>query len=150
MAFTGEEEGLLGSAAYVKGLSKEQLLQIVAMVNTDPPATGPTKVEVVRGRCKGMLLALEAIAQTLHLPLSGGRRSSRRGEAIRTTFKTPACRASESTRSPRRRYPLLHTIRDRHLDQVKRWTITTIPTSCWPLTLAFLDEKLETTPGVSP
>jgi hypothetical protein len=72
MAFTSEEEGLLGSAAYIKGLSKEQLLQIVGMVNIDSLATGPTKVEVTRGD-KRMLLALETIARTLQLPLSAGR-----------------------------------------------------------------------------
>ncbi|HEX4322012.1 MAG TPA: M28 family peptidase, partial [Acidobacteriaceae bacterium] len=46
VGFTGEEEGLLGSAYYVQQLPKEQLLRIEAMINLDTLALGPTKVWV--------------------------------------------------------------------------------------------------------
>ena len=46
VAFTGEEEGLLGSAFYVKQLSKDQLSNIEAMINLDSLGLGPTEVWV--------------------------------------------------------------------------------------------------------
>jgi hypothetical protein len=146
MAFTGEEEGLLGSAAYVKGLSKEQLLQIVAMVNIDSLATGPTKVEVVRGDNR-MLLALEAIAQTLHLPLSAVN-VHRVGRSDSDSFQNAGVPSVGIHSLTQETFPLLHTIRDR-MDQVK---LDDYYDSYKLLAayLAFLDEKLETTPRVSP
>ena len=44
VAFTGEEQGMLGSKSYVAKLSKEQKQAIVAMVNLDTLGLSPTKV----------------------------------------------------------------------------------------------------------
>jgi hypothetical protein len=44
VAFTGEEQGMVGSKSYVAKLSKEQRQAIAAMVNLDTLGLGPTKV----------------------------------------------------------------------------------------------------------
>jgi Peptidase family M28 len=69
VAFTGEEEGLLGSAYYVNQLSKEQLSQIEAMVNLDTLGLGPTKVW---GSQSDPLLVngLGSLAQIMNLPIA--------------------------------------------------------------------------------
>jgi Peptidase family M28 len=69
VGFTGEEEGLLGSAYYVNQLSKEQLSQIEAMVNLDTLGLGPTKVW---GSQSDPLLVngLGSLAQVMNLPIA--------------------------------------------------------------------------------
>ena len=66
-AFTDEEEGMVGSKAYVHGLSKPQLHLIRAMVNLDSLAAGPTKVELDRAD-KQLVVAFDTVARTLQLP----------------------------------------------------------------------------------
>jgi hypothetical protein len=69
VSFTNEEDGLVGSKAYVHSLTKAQLKQISAMVNMDSLATGPTKVELDRAD-KKLVAALNTVAKTLQMPLS--------------------------------------------------------------------------------
>jgi len=70
VAFTGEEEGLQGSAYYVKQLPKDQIPKIEAMVNMDSLGLGPTKVWVSQS---DPLLAnrLGQLAQSMNLPIGG-------------------------------------------------------------------------------
>ncbi len=70
VAFTGEEEGLLGSAFYVKQLAKDQLSKIEAMINLDTLGLGPT--EVWASQSDPLLVSrLAVIARSLNLPITG-------------------------------------------------------------------------------
>lgn len=70
VAFTGEEEGLLGSAFYVKQLVKDQLSKIEAMINLDTLGLGPT--EVWASQSDPLLVnRLAVIARSLNLPITG-------------------------------------------------------------------------------
>jgi Zn-dependent M28 family amino/carboxypeptidase len=70
IGFTGEEEGLVGSAFYVKHLAKDQLANIVAMVNLDTLGLGPT--EVWASQSDPLLVnRLAATAGSLKLPIRG-------------------------------------------------------------------------------
>jgi putative aminopeptidase FrvX len=70
VGFTGEEEGLLGSAYYVQQLPKEQLLRIEAMINLDTLALGPTKVWVSQSDPR-LVNALAELAHIMNLPIGG-------------------------------------------------------------------------------
>ena len=111
VCFTNEEEGMIGSKAYVHGLSKEQLHQISAVINLDSLATGPTKVEVDRGD-KRLLLALSAIAQTLHLPLSAVN-VHQVGRSDSDTFQDAGVPAITVHSITQETLPILHSARDR-------------------------------------
>lgn len=110
VAFTDEEEGMIGSKAYVRGLSKEQLHQISAMVNIDSLATGPTKVELDRGD-KRLALALEAIARTLKLPLSAVN-VHRVGRSDSDSFEDAGVPSISIHSLTQETFPILHTERD--------------------------------------
>jgi len=69
IAFTGEEEGLLGSKSYVSHLSKEQRKAISAMVNIDTLGLSPTKVWE-SDSSKALVTALRNAAWALHSPLA--------------------------------------------------------------------------------
>lgn len=68
VGFTAEEQGLLGSKAYVAQLSKQQRQQIHGVINLDSLGTGPTKVEADRGdpQLAGLLAS---IARSMSLPV---------------------------------------------------------------------------------
>jgi Zn-dependent M28 family amino/carboxypeptidase len=70
VGFTGEEEGLVGSAFYVKQLAKDQLANIEAMVNLDTLGLGPTEVWV-RQSDPLLVNRLVAIARSIKLPITG-------------------------------------------------------------------------------
>jgi hypothetical protein len=70
IGFTGEEEGLLGSAYYVQQLTKEQFPQIEAMINLDTLALGPTKVWVSQSDPR-LVNALAELAHVMKLPIGG-------------------------------------------------------------------------------
>jgi Peptidase family M28 len=70
IGFTGEEEGLLGSAYYVKQITKEQLPQIEAMINLDTLALGPTKVWVSQSDPL-LVNGLARLAKMMNLPIAG-------------------------------------------------------------------------------
>jgi hypothetical protein len=69
VGFTGEEEGLLGSASYVGQLSDDQLAHMQAMINLDTLALGPTKVWVSQSDPR-LVSALGQLAQMMKLPLA--------------------------------------------------------------------------------
>ena len=68
IAFTGEERGELGSATYVREMTKEQLAQSKAMVNLDTLCLGPTKVWLSRSD-KRLTSLLNGLANAMKLPL---------------------------------------------------------------------------------
>ncbi len=68
--FTGGEDGLIGSAFYVKQLSQDQLSTIEAMVNLDTLGLGPTRVWV--GRSDPLLVnRLLFVGRTMKFPVGG-------------------------------------------------------------------------------
>jgi Peptidase family M28 len=69
VAFTGEEEGMLGSKNYVSRLSKDQLEAITAMVNLDTLGLSPTKVWATDSSTP-LVDALFKVATTIHSPLT--------------------------------------------------------------------------------
>ena len=69
VGFTGEEEGLVGSAFYAKHLSEQDRSRIVAMVNLDTLGLGPTEVWASHAD-KQLLDALALVANTMKLPLA--------------------------------------------------------------------------------
>jgi Peptidase family M28 len=70
VSFTGEEEGLAGSAFYVKHLAKDQLTNMEAMINLDTLGLGSTEVWVSQSDPL-LVNRLAAIARTLKLPITG-------------------------------------------------------------------------------
>jgi hypothetical protein len=69
VGFTGEEEGLLGSAYYVQQLPPDQLSKIQAMINLDTLGLGPTKVWV--SQSDPMLVnGLGNLAHSMNLPVA--------------------------------------------------------------------------------
>ena len=68
IAFTGEEEGLVGSRSYVKHLTKEQRAAVTAMINLDTLGLGPTKVWA-SGSSKPLVNALINVSKMLNSPL---------------------------------------------------------------------------------
>jgi Peptidase family M28 len=70
VGFTGEEDGLLGSAFYVKHLPAEQLAKIESMVNLDTMGLGPTLVWVSQSDPL-LVNQLNIVAHAMKLPLAG-------------------------------------------------------------------------------
>lgn len=69
VGFSGEEQGLIGSTAYTKGLSADEMKSIRAAVIIDTLALGPTEVWGSRAN-KVLLVLLSGAAQAMKLPLS--------------------------------------------------------------------------------
>ncbi len=69
VAFTAEEEGLVGSSFYVKDLRKEGLAKVSAMVDMDSLGMSSTKVGTSHTDQR-LLIALSAVANSIHLPIS--------------------------------------------------------------------------------
>ena len=69
VGFTGEEEGLLGSAYYVKQLSPEQIAKIEAMINLDTLGLGPTKIWVSQSDPR-LVNGLANLAHSMNLPIA--------------------------------------------------------------------------------
>ncbi len=70
VGFTGEEDGLLGSAYYVKQMTAEERQKTEAMVNMDTLGLGPTLVWVHQSD-PWLTAWLSTIAKAMKLPLSG-------------------------------------------------------------------------------
>jgi aminopeptidase-like protein len=68
IAFSGEENGLVGSSKFVKNLTKEQLSEIQAFVNLECLGLTPTKVWVHRS-APDLVQLLAQTASSLQLPL---------------------------------------------------------------------------------
>ena len=70
VAFNGEEKGLVGSEYYTRQLTAAERANIEAMINLDTLGLGPTEVWVSHGD-KRLVMALNAVAQAVSLPLTG-------------------------------------------------------------------------------
>ncbi|HKW27409.1 MAG TPA: M28 family peptidase [Terriglobales bacterium] len=68
IAFTGEEKGELGSQAYVRRMSKDDVARTNAMVNMDTLGLGPTEMWLSHAD-PYLAAALRAVAKSLDLPL---------------------------------------------------------------------------------
>jgi Zn-dependent M28 family amino/carboxypeptidase len=68
--FSGEEEGLRGSRAYVKLMNAEDKANLKAMVNIDCLGLGPTKIEVQHSDQK-LVDAAARMARAMNLPIDG-------------------------------------------------------------------------------
>src|SRR6266496_275794 len=69
VSFSGEEQGELGSASYVKNMTKEDVEHTLAMVNMDTLGLGTTAVWVSHSDPK-LVSALAGVAKVLKLPIS--------------------------------------------------------------------------------
>ena len=69
IAFSGEEDGLVGSRFYVKNLSPAEREKIVAMVNLECLGVSPTKIWVSHSD-KNLVNILANTANALHVPVS--------------------------------------------------------------------------------
>lgn len=67
VSFTDEEKGFVGSQAYVKGLSEEEIAQIQAMINIDTLGLGPTEVWVHNSDPK-LVEEFFSTAEAMNLP----------------------------------------------------------------------------------
>jgi putative aminopeptidase FrvX len=110
VAFTGEEDGLLGSKYFVKHLDPDDRGRIHAVVNMDSLGLGPTKVEIQRGD-KTLLNVLAIVAQNFLIPLNAVN-VQKVGMSDSDSFQNaniPAiCIHSLTTET----YPVLHSSRD--------------------------------------
>jgi putative aminopeptidase FrvX len=68
IAFTGEEKGELGSQAYVRRMSKDEVARTEAMVNMDTLGLGPTELWLSHAD-PYLAASLGAVAKSLSLPL---------------------------------------------------------------------------------
>jgi putative aminopeptidase FrvX len=69
IAFTGEENGMVGSKSYVSHLSKEQRQNVALMVNLDTLGLSATKVWTTHSS-RAMVNALFSVASSTNSPLS--------------------------------------------------------------------------------
>jgi Zn-dependent M28 family amino/carboxypeptidase len=116
VTFTNEEEGMVGSKAYVQSLSKEKLRQISAMINIDSLAAGPTKIELDRAD-KRLATALDVIARALHLPL-GVVNVHKVGRSDSDSFQDAGVPTLLIHSITQETFPILHSIGDR-MDAVR-------------------------------
>ena len=70
VAFSGEEDGLLGSKAFASAMTPEALSRVTAMVTMDSLGAGPTEVWVSQSDPK-LVSLLSGVARLQHLPLAG-------------------------------------------------------------------------------
>ncbi len=69
IAFTDEEQGLVGSRSYVRSMSKEQVAAITAMVNMDTLGLAPTEIWGSHAD-KGLNRAMAYVARQLNVPVT--------------------------------------------------------------------------------
>jgi hypothetical protein len=111
IGFTDEEKGLVGSAFYVRRMSKQEIAGIRAMVNMDSLGAGPTKLDMTRGD-KQLAMALTSVAGSLHLPVSV-MNVGQAGRSDSDSFwdrHVPAITVHSMTNET---WPILHSPRDR-------------------------------------
>ncbi|HJS99556.1 MAG TPA: M28 family peptidase [Terriglobales bacterium] len=119
IAFTGEEKGELGSHAYVRRMSKDEVARTQAMVNMDTLGLGPTEMWLSHAD-PYLSAVLKAVAKSLSLPLGvvnvDGMGSSDSEEFARR--KIPCITIHSVTQQT---WPILHSPQDNlkavHLDE---------------------------------
>ncbi len=138
VAFSGEEQGMVGSKAYVQQLGKTHE-QVIAMVNLDTLGLNETEVWVSHADPK-LVQLMQRAAVTLKLPLSG-MNAERVGSTDSESFrekKIPAITIHSLTSET---LPILHSGRDRieaiHMDEYYRTYRLVLAY------LALLDQSLE-------
>ena len=110
IAFTGEEQGLLGSERYVRSLGKEERSEIRAMVNVDTLGLSDTKIWVSRADPK-LAQTFFMVARALKLP-AAGMNADGAGDSDSRPFvdrKIPVIDVHSVTRET---LPILHSKRD--------------------------------------
>ena len=117
IGFTDEEQGMVGSADYVRHLSERERANIAGMVNLDTVGLGPTEVWLSHASPE-LLQPLAAIAKTLKLPLfrmDVERVGSSDSESFRDR-KIPALTIHSLTQTT---LPILHSSKDT-IEQISR------------------------------
>jgi putative aminopeptidase FrvX len=69
IAFTDEEQGLVGSSSYVRSMTKEQVAATTAMVNMDTLGLAPTEIWGSHAD-KGLNSAMAYVAKQLNMPVA--------------------------------------------------------------------------------
>ena len=116
VAFTGEEQGLLGSKFFVKSLTADERAAISAMVNLDTLGLSSTKVWLTHAD-QGLAISLGQIARIMNLPLgivNVDNVGSSDSESFREK-KIPAITIHSVTQET---LPILHSSKDK-LDAIK-------------------------------
>ncbi len=111
IGFTGEEKGLVGSDYYMHHLTPEQRTKIVAMVNLDTLALGPTKVWASHAD-QILLRALASTAAAMKLPegvMNVDQAGSTDSESF-ASFKIPRITIHSVTQET---WPILHSDKDK-------------------------------------
>lgn len=111
IGFTGEEKGLVGSDYYVHHLTSEQRAKIVAMVNMDTLALGPTKVWASHAD-QILFRALENTAAAMKLSvcvMNVDQAGSTDSESF-ASFKIPRITIHSVTQET---WPILHSDKDK-------------------------------------
>jgi Iap family predicted aminopeptidase len=117
IGFTDEEQGMVGSADYVRHLSERERANIAGMVNLDTVGLGPTEVWLSHASPE-LLQPLAVIAKTLKLPLfrmDVERVGSSDSESFRDR-KIPALTIHSLTQTT---LPILHSSKDT-IEQISR------------------------------
>jgi hypothetical protein len=140
VGFSAEEEGLLGSKAFVKQLGKAGLERIRAMVNLDSLGLTDSKVAGSQSD-KDLLLRLAEVAQSTELPL-GRVDVDKVGLSDGLSFRQKKVKTIELHSITQETWPVLHSPRDQiqavHLESYYRtYRLITVY-------LAYLDSKLDT------
>lgn len=86
IVFSGEEDGLVGSRAYVHSLTPAQLAAIRADINLDTLALGPTKIWLTHSD-RALAFALGQVASDMKIPL-GVVNADSVGDEDGTSFRT--------------------------------------------------------------
>jgi Zn-dependent M28 family amino/carboxypeptidase len=138
IGFTDEEKGLVGSAFYVKHLSKEQKQSIHAMVNMDTLGLSFTKTWPSHSDPQ-LLKLLLAVADSVHSPIAGVNMDNV-GSTDSESFRDAGIPSLTIHSVTRETWPILHTNRDNigqiHMDEYYQ-TYRLVAEY-----LAFLDTKL--------
>ena len=139
IGFTDEEKGLVGSAFYVKRLSKEQKQSIHAMVNMDTLGLSSTKTWPSHSDPR-LLKLLLAVADSLHSPIAGVNMDNV-GSTDSESFRDAGIPSLTIHSVTRETWPILHGNRDNigqiHLDEYYQ-TYSLVAAY-----LAYLDMKLD-------
>jgi len=111
VGFSAEEKGLLGSKAYVKKFTREQMAEIHAMINLDSLGLGPAKVWATHSN-PTLVVAARNVAHALGLSL-GEVDADQVGDDDSHPFierKVPTLMIHSVTQET---FPILHSVRDK-------------------------------------
>jgi Zn-dependent M28 family amino/carboxypeptidase len=111
IAFTAEEEGLIGSRFYVGHLTKQELSKVSAMLNMDSLGAGPTKV-ATSNTDQVLLSALATVANSIRVPLSAIN-FDKVGISDSGNFSERRVPIIDLHSLTQKTFPLLHTNQDR-------------------------------------